>query len=506
MKIDLTLAVVKRLRLEELPVGVDAKGRLQVVPNSSLKPYIVWDSTREAPPGFGIKVAGKKTYIVRRKVHGKSIMPTVGNVADFNELSMARAKAADLARQMTESGANPNFTARMASAADLTLGNALSRYREHLSKRTQRPAKPETLRVVDKTVRRFEGFGWLNRRVRELPPDEIERKFLEKNASPASNEQAFRWATTAVDWCIGMEALAASVRGSDAAPAVNPFAILKLNKLFRSRAQIERERTEKGKRNPLGPSTSLGSFLEAAWSKKDINDAETGVHYLILMLLWGCRAAEHAKCRWGEFLTAVGPEGKGKLTTSHVALDDAQYGPYVFFHQTKNGLNHRLPIAPMALELLRRRQASAANEVVRRGFGGKSREFVFPARSRFSKSGHYSNATDLLNRIREEAGIERLTRHDLRRSFGAVMTALDVPETIKRRFFNHADTHVTDTYSKAEWDLLRTHMERIEQAILSTAPNVFNSLKPLERAPMVAPDPHVCQPPKSRSGRPRKIS
>ena len=44
--------------------------------------YILWDSHRMAPPGFGVRVAGKKTYVLRRKVDGRSIMPTVGNVAD----------------------------------------------------------------------------------------------------------------------------------------------------------------------------------------------------------------------------------------------------------------------------------------------------------------------------------------------------------------------------------------------------------------------------------------
>jgi integrase len=176
----------------------------------------------------------------------------------------------------------------------------------------------------------------------------------------------------------------------------------------------------------------------------------------------------------------------------------------VFFYNTKNGRDHRLPITPMALNLLRQRQKLAAEEVARRGFDARSRPFVFPAHSKFSSTGHYKDATDLLSRIRDEAEIVRVTRHDLRRSFGSVMRGLGVDEGIKKRFFNHASTDVTATYTEAEWALLRSEMERIEQAILVTAPNVYNALKPPTWPPLAAPDPHECKPAKPRSGRPRK--
>ena len=503
LKVELTLDLVKRLRLGERPVGTNAHGKLIFEPNPTSKPYIVWDLSRAAPPGFGLKVAGRKTYVIRRKVRGTSIMPTVGNVADFLDIALARKKAAALALQMVESGLNPNDVARTASAADLTLGEALARYRGHLEVRTQRPAKPGTLKVIDKVVRKFVALGWENRRVRDLALDEIEKKFEQGKVHASANEQAFRWVTSAVNWCVQMEKLTANLQGRQSVLNVNPFVVLVQNGAYRSNSQIERERIEKAKRSPLGPTTTLGTFLEVAWSKRTINNAETGVHYLILMLLWGCRTSEHAACRWGELLDAVGPPGKGLLTTSHVWLrDDGEYGPYVFFHCTKNGLNHRLPIGPMTLNLLRQRQISAAREVAERGFGAKSRPFVFPARSRFAANGHYVDATDLLSRIRDEAAIARLTRHDLRRSFGAMMRSLGVDEGIKRRFFNHASVDVTDKYTEAEWALLRSEITRIEQAILVTAPNVYNALKPVEWPPLPAPDPHVCAPAAPRSGRP----
>lgn len=66
------MALIKRLRLDSKPAGVDANGDLMFEPNSSGKDYIVYDVSQEAPPGFGIRVAKKKTFVIRRKVHGKS--------------------------------------------------------------------------------------------------------------------------------------------------------------------------------------------------------------------------------------------------------------------------------------------------------------------------------------------------------------------------------------------------------------------------------------------------
>lgn len=506
MKTELTMALIKRLRLDSKPVGVDAKGELIFEANPSGKDYIVYDASQEAPPGFGVRVAKKKTFIVRRKIHGKSFMPTVGNVADFladtkSALSNARAKAAKMALEIVETRANPNETARRRSAAELTLGEALEKYRHHLATRTQRPATKETLRVADRASRKFETWTWTSRRIKDLTPDEIQTRFSEgQSKHPTANEQAFRWAYSAVRWCMGMEELDAASAGREPLLRANPFTILTINKMFRSRQQIERAREDECKRNPLTPSKTLGVFLEVAWAKRVFNDNETGVHYLMLMLLWGCRKSEHAPCRWSELLSR-----EERRVTSHVVLDgDDEYGAHVFFARTKNGRNHRLPLGPMAVELLRRRQASAAEECARRGFEAKSRSFVFPARSKKSKSGHYSDATTLLDALRDEAGIDKLTRHDLRRSFGAMMTTMDVPEGVRKRFFNHTDASVTETYTRAEWTLLREWMVRIEQEILAKAPNVYNALKPVDWPMLAAREPHVSRAAKPRSGRPPK--
>ncbi len=278
--------------------------------------------------------------------------------------------------------------------------------------------------------------------------DEVERKFQEVDMPISAKEQAFRLASTSIRWVIALEVKAAAAERRHPRVKADPFEVLAINKMYRSKAQIDNEREERGARRPLRPTTSFGAFLGAAWSKQGQNDNETGVHFLILALLWGCRKSEHAKSVWGKLLREHGETGEARSSTSHVYLGDHPvHGPYVFFHKTKNGRNHRLPIAPMALELLKRRQQSAAQEAVRRGFESKSRQFVFPAKNKYSKTGHYSDPKDLLDRLRDEIGVEKLNPHDLRRSFGALMIQLHVPEGIQRRFLKHAQSNVTDLYT-----------------------------------------------------------
>ncbi|QYG04051.1 tyrosine-type recombinase/integrase [Massilia sp. NP310] len=506
MKIELSMPLIKALKLGQKPVGIDSAGKLVFEADPSNAPYILYDASQDAPPGFGVKVAGKKTFIVRRKVNGKSVQPTVGNVADFmrakSPLTEARQAAAKLVEGILLTGLNPNVEARKALTLIPTLGELFTLYREHVSTKKRKPASEETLRVFDRSVRRFESLGWLKRKVDEFNSEEILREFDKASKEfPVAAEQAFRLAIAALNWKMKNEALDASVAGREVAIRANPFSTLSMNSQFLTREEKELQYQKKGTRNPLTPSKSFGEFLEVAWAKRSTNDNATGVDYLLAMLLWGCRKSEHAPCVWREFV----PAGK-ENEMSYVDLNnDPTWGPHVYFHKTKNTRAHRLPLTPMAAELMRQRQRAGAEESASRGFGLKSRQFVFPARSKQSKTGHYSDSTDLRSAIIEEAGIAKLTNHDLRRSFGAIMTTLHAPEPIKKGFFNHAASSVTEIYTPAEWDMRREWMQKIEQAILMKAPNVYNALKPVEWPPLPAPEPHVCRPPKPRTGRPRKI-
>ena len=95
MKVPLTTTIVKSLKLELKPAGY-ANGKLTYQPNPEGKEYILFCSHQDSPPGFGVKVAGKKTWVIQRRVSKtKVIKATVGNCADW-PLETARERAADM--------------------------------------------------------------------------------------------------------------------------------------------------------------------------------------------------------------------------------------------------------------------------------------------------------------------------------------------------------------------------------------------------------------------------
>lgn len=512
MKVPLTTTIVKNLKLESKPAGY-ANGKITYQPNPDGKEYILFCSHQDSPPGFGVKVAGKKTWIIQRRVSAtKVIKATVGNCADWS-LEAARERAADMAREMKTTGLNPNETARKIAASEITLGGAMSGYKHHLQNRQNKKARPNTIRNFERAERRFQQANWLSRRVRDISTGDVLALFSERmESAPTCNEQNFTWASLAIRHAIDQELLDAASASRSPTLTANPFKILKLKGMYRPEAEVEATRALNRSRNPLGPTTTLGIFLEAAWARRSINRNDTGVDFLITELVVGARRGELGTLEWGDRLSKESREGGA---TSYVYLEsDDKYGPHIFFksESTKNRRPHRIPLSPLLVNLIRKRSNESLERTLEKGFGRKGRQWVFPARNKYSSTGYYQDGSYLLDAIASEVGIEVLNPHDLRRSMGAVMVALSVPEAIQSRLFNHTSATprddpaaaVTARYSQPEWALLREWAEKIQTYIFSTAPNVYNSLRPADWQPLPAQDPHVPKPPKSRSGRPRK--
>jgi integrase len=498
MKLALTKKLVEDFKLVKKPVALSPDGDIIFQDNTTAKtPYFVFDAAPGAPLGFGLKVANKKTFVIQKKVSGKTFRATVGSVAEFmgqkDGLDKAREKAAGMGAEMRQKQINPNVAARKILASEKTLGMAFDEYELHLSTRKKRPAKPNTLKVYRRCARKFSALRDI--KIRALDTDDIVKLFHAGSDHETSNEQAFRTAYTVVRYCIETEALQAAIMNRPALLTANPFAIIKHEDLYRTRAEIERKRREGFVRSPLSPSVTLGKFLEALWAKRLSRQNKTGCDYLLLTLLTGARRSECANLQWAEMLTE-----QERRTRSWVDIKEGK----VFFYMTKNQQDHLLPLGPCALELLRRTQAEEAENLGDPTSTFASRKWVFPARNKKNQAGHYKDAQDLLARIREIADIPVLTRHDLRRSFGAVLDELEVPDGIGKRFMNHAQAETHNRYRTAEWTLMQTWMTKIEEAILIRGANVWNSLKPADKSPIASqPLPEVPKD-KPRTGRPKK--
>lgn len=472
-KIALNDTVVTKFNITRKPIIKD-DGKLGYIDNPNGKPYIVFDSGGGSPTGFGVKVgATSKTYIIQRRVGDKVIKAKVGAVKDFattGGIVAARKKAHEMDAEIRESGRNPNVVKREKVAGQLTLGDVFERYIAKLHRGGKVPPE-NTLKSIRSAEKRL--TSWKAVPVSKLTFDEIEARFDEiASKTRTAAEQTFRWCTTATNHVIKEEILKASHERRQPTLSHNPFDILRVNEAYRSRAQLQQEAKEKGVRNPLTMEKTLGNFLNALWDRRKAN--RTGCDYLLLMLLWGCRKSEHAGLMWRELLT--------KEEATHSSWVDLKEGK-VHFHATKNKNSHELPITDSVREILIQRQQYQAERMDHEGTEMR-RRFVFPGVSPDTKSSHYRDAGSLLKYIREDAGIAQLTQHDFRRTFGRVAEALDIPEMGIKRLLNHMIPGVTGLYTDPEWQEMKNRLQRIEDAILATAPRVYNSVKPINKPPM----------------------
>ncbi|EGS6535916.1 integrase [Salmonella enterica] len=463
--------IINKLSIDVKP-ALNHAGKVVFEANPDQKPYIVFDDHRDSPVGFGVKVSlTKKTYVIQRRVassdrnvsEGKKpssvLKVKVGNVSDFPSIDQAREVARQLVQTMIATKRNPNKIKRETDASELTISEVFAQYRQHLLGRSK-PAKPNTLSVLDKAENRLK--EWAGLRVKDLTGNEILRKFDEiASRARTASEQTFRWANVAVRHAIDIEASNAQTQQRQPSLSYNPFSILKVQKKFRTRSELEDSYKAKGVRNPLSPKDTLGRFLTALHNKRSFN--RLGCDYLLLTVLLGARKEETASLCWREALTSE--EAK---TTSYVDL----HKRVIRFYDTKNRNDHELPICDAVKIILEDRR-----DIVQEAETRKERlKWVFPARSNRSKVGHYSDSKSLREYLCAEAGITKLGMHDLRRTFGRVAEEL-VSYAVVKRLLNHRNTtDPTERYAVPDEDRVFEALQRIELHMLMTAPKLYNTL------------------------------
>ncbi|HAV8829084.1 TPA: tyrosine-type recombinase/integrase [Escherichia coli] len=471
--------------INKLSIGVkptlNHAGKVVFEANPEHKPYIVFDDHRDSPVGFGVKVSlTKKTYVIQRRVssgdrsvsEGKKpssvLKVKVGNVSDFPNIDQAREVARQLVQTMIATKRNPNRIKRETEASELTISEVFAQYRNHLMGRSK-PAKPNTLAVLDKAENRLS--EWAGLRVKDLTGNEILRKFDEiASRARTAAEQTFRWINVAVRHAIEIEAGNAQTQQRQPSLSYNPFSILKVQKKFRTRSELEDSYKAKGVRNPLSPKDTLGRFLTALHNKRSFN--RLGCDYLLLTVLLGARKEETASLCWREVLTE-----EEARTTSYVDLENRM----IRFFDTKNRNDHELPICDATKRILEDRR-DIVNDNEKRA---DKRKWVFPARSSRSKIGHYSDSKSLRENLCQEAGIVKLGMHDLRRTFGRVAEELTSYAVVKKLLNHRNTTDLTERYANPDQDRVYEALQRIELNMLLTSPELYNSLLASSKYPPI---------------------
>jgi len=462
--------------INKLSIGVkptlNHAGKVVFEANPEHKPYIVFDDHRDSPVGFGVKVSlTKKTYVIQRRVassarnasEGKKpssvLKVKVGNVSDFPSIDQARELARQLVQTMIATKRNPNKIKRETDASELTISEVFAQYRQHLLGRSK-PAKPNTLAVLDKAENRLK--EWAGLRVKDLTGNEILGKFDEiASRARTAAEQTFRWANVAVKHAIEIEAGNAQTQQRQPSLSYNPFSILKVQKKFRTRSELEDSYRAKGVRNPLSPKDTLGRFLTALHNKRSFN--RLGCDYLLLTVLLGARKEETASLCWKEYLSV-----EEVKTTSYVDIDNK----IIRFYDTKNRNDHELPICDAVKRILEDRR-----DIVQEAETRPERlKWIFPARSKRSKVGHYSDSKSLREYLCVEADIVKLGMHDLRRTFGRVAEELTSYAVVKRLLNHRNTTDPTERYAEPDQERVFEALQRIELHMLMTAPTLYNAL------------------------------
>ncbi|HED3064665.1 TPA: integrase [Kluyvera ascorbata] len=463
--------ILNKLSISVKPTLNDA-GKVVFEANPDQKPYIVFDDHRESPVGFGVKVSlTKKTYVIQRRVSSGNRSVTdgkkpssvlkvkVGNVSDFPSIDQAREAARQLVQTMIATKRNPNKIKREADVSELTMSEVFAQYRQHLLGRSK-PAKQNTLNVLNKAEKRLS--EWSGLRVKDLSGNEILRKFDEiASRARTAAEQTFRWANVAVRHAIDIESSNAQTQQRQPSLSYNPFSILKVQKKFRTRSELEDSYKAKGVRNPLSPKDTLGRFLTALYNKRSFN--RLGCDYLLLTVLLGARKGETASLCWREALTSE--EAK---TTSYVDLENR----LIRFYDTKNRNDHELPICD-AVKIILEDRRDIVNDTISQK---DKQKWVFPARSSRNKVGHYSDSKSLREYLCAEAGIVKLGMHDLRRTFGRVAEEL-VTYAVVKRLLNHRNTtDPTERYAVPDEDRVFDALQKIELHILKSSPKLYNDI------------------------------
>ncbi|HEX7687623.1 MAG TPA: tyrosine-type recombinase/integrase [Burkholderiaceae bacterium] len=343
------------------------------------------------------------------------------------------------------------------------------RYEGYLRSRAQ-PAKKNSFDSLRQARRKLK--DWDDRKVRLISAAEILDRFdlhAVAKGHRTSAEAMGRWVTTAVDKAIEREIHDAHSAGRAPSLTYNPFTILRTEERYRSNTQLEREYKAKGVRNPLSFSDTVGKYVEAAWRYRRQNPL--AADFILLTMLWSNRRGESATFKWRDQVPdAQAPTERwidDRLGVGHVG-------------DAKNRGDHEFPIGPFAMQLLKLRRAEQTEGQV----------WVFPGRNPKSEGGNYKDPTVAMATVKEMAGVKQARGHDLRRTFGAACEKLGFSDRQTKRMLGHAtgSGQSVNRYTDPEWTDIADRMRRVEELILSKAPNVYNALRPAGTPALPEPD------------------
>lgn len=402
-KVKLTRAVIDALPLPD-------KGE-QIVRDAELQ-------------GLGVRVSatGAKSFVVEKKVSGKTKRITIGR-CDLLTVKAAREAAITALSQMAQG----EVPAKKIPAAPVKSPTLLSEVLDHyLAERQKRvpPMKAKTAANYRKILER-EIPDWLARTPASITQAEVVTRHQDISArGPTHANNVMRTARALFNHVIDNDAFA----GEDGGPAltINPLVVLRKRRLWNR----ENRKTR----------TLTGETMKEWWKIVDALDP----------LDWPGRA-EVIRDLWKlMLLTGMRYEEAGRI---ELDLLDLKNG-IIHVTDAKNREDIELPVGRYTLAML-----TARAEASRKA----GSPWLFPAPKR--DEGKSSVGHDIRYILIAKHGLD-WSPHDLRRTFATTLETMDLSDSTIKRLMGHKIKDVTGGYIRHEITRLRELMQRYEDLVL----------------------------------------
>lgn len=358
--------------------------------------------------GFGIRVTkGAKTFIVDKKLNGKTIRVSIGRYPDWS-VQKARERAKELIVEL-DKGNDVRQQEKCRNDAAVSLQSVFDRFM------SERQLKPRTQADYRRYMEHYLS-DWLGKAVATIDSDMVMvryRKIAKSSSGAAQASSVMRALRSVFNFAI-------ATYGRAVIPE-NPVASLTAKRAWlRDKARTDHLRLHEIKPFVLAaralPNPVMGGYIE-------------------FILLTGARRTEAATLKW-----------------KHV---DRKAGTLTL-KETKNHSDRVLPITPRVAEIL------AAMSYLKVG------EFVFGTRDKEGKASHISEPRKAMATLNAAAG-STVTVHGLRRTFSTILESLDCPGIPLKSLLGHSlkGDVTTAHYTQITVERLRPWSERYEQHVLA---------------------------------------
>ncbi len=379
-------------------------------------------------PGFGVRVsaAGAKSYIVEKKVAGKTKRITLAR-CDLMSVKAAREEAIKSLAMMAK-GIVPVVREvppeEKEKAAATTLQQVLDHYLDERSRRSP-PMKPKTAKNYRALIER-ELSDWMPRTPASITQAEVVERFLKvTERGPIHANNVFRTARALFNHVIDND----SFTGEGGGPALiaNPIEVMKRRRLWNK----DRRRTR----------TLTDDTLPVWWKiVQELDPLDWPERAEVIRDLWTLM-----------LLTGMRYEEAGRIEIEHLDLENG----VIHVKDSKNREDILLPVGRYAHDLIKRRAAAS------KAAGSR---WLFPAPKReYTSAGH-----DIREILIAKHGLD-WSPHDLRRTFSTTLESFDLSDSTIKRLMGHKTQDVTAGYIQHSIPRLRSVMQRYEDHVLQLA-------------------------------------